>query len=177
MIVVTGNAYKFGHIKEFFPEAEQREIDLVEIQSLDASEIIRHKLTEARQNVSGEILVEDTSLLCDGLQGLPGPLVKFFLQTVRCEGIWHMSQSSGNTQAQAVTTLGYLSETGEMIITQGITTGQIVAPRGEGHGWNPIFQPDGADQTYAEMSQSEHRHWNMRLKALQELQKQLSDLE
>lgn len=176
MIVVTGNAYKFGQIKECFPHAEQRSIDLVEIQSLDAAEIITHKLSEARQNVSGEILVEDTSLICEGLNGLPGPLVKFFLQTVGCEGIWQMAYTSESTQAQAVTTLGYLSDAGDIIITQGITIGQIVSPRGSGHGWNPIFQPEGSDQTYAEMTEEEHRQWNMRLRALQELQKRLSDL-
>ena len=35
----------------------------------------------------------------------------------------------------------------------GRCNGQIVPPRGENmFGWDPVFQPDGYDQTYAEIS-------------------------
>ena len=174
MIVVTGNSYKFAQIQEFFPNAEQKKLDLIEIQSLDAQEIIRHKVDQARQVVSGELLVEDTSLICEGLNGLPGPFVKFFLQSVECQGIWQMAKNSGNIQAQAITTLGYCSSAGKIILAQGTIKGHIVEPRGIGHGWNALFQPEGAEMTYAEMPEGEHYQWNMRVKALQVLQKQLS---
>ena len=175
MIVVTGNSYKFNQIKEFFPEAQQRAMDLVEIQSLDPEEIIRHKLDQSYRESFEDVLVEDTALVSDGLNGLPGPFVKFFLETVGCEGIWHMVETTGNTTAQAISTLGFRSGAEQIIVAQGIIPGKIVSPRGHGHGWNSIFQPDGSDLTYAEMTVDQHREYNMRVLALQELQIKLGN--
>lgn len=40
----------------------------------------------------------------------------------------------------------------EPLIFTGRCQGQIVAPRGDNaFGWDPVFQPDGFDQTFAEM--------------------------
>jgi inosine triphosphate pyrophosphatase len=40
----------------------------------------------------------------------------------------------------------------EAIVFTGVCEGTIVAPRGENNfGWDPIFQPNNFDQTFAEM--------------------------
>jgi inosine triphosphate pyrophosphatase len=45
------------------------------------------------------------------------------------------------------------SPTSEPQLYIGKCDGKIVEPRGENlFGWDPIFQPDGFEQTYAEMS-------------------------
>ena len=61
-------------------------------------------------------------------------------------------------------------------MAEGRVEGQIMLPRGEGHGWNPLFQPTGSQQTFAEMTPEEHIKWNMRVKALVSLQDQLKQL-
>lgn len=41
---------------------------------------------------------------------------------------------------------------GHCEVAEGVVKGRIVNPRGEGgHGYDPIFQPEGYDATYAEM--------------------------
>nr|XP_017827411.2 inosine triphosphate pyrophosphatase isoform X6 [Callithrix jacchus] len=54
---------------------------------------------------------------------------------------------------------------------RGRTLGQIVAPRGcRDFGWDPCFQPDGYEQTYAEMPKAEKNAISHRFRALLELQ-------
>ena len=79
---VTGNPGKLAEIKSLLPEVEQLDIDLTEIQDIDARNIIREKLTEARRHQKGELLVEDTSLYLDCLNGFPGPLIKWLLGSI-----------------------------------------------------------------------------------------------
>ena len=48
--------------------------------------------------------------------------------------------------------------------------GQIVAPRGENmFGWDPIFQPNGYEQTFAEISAEEKNKISHRGKALEKV--------
>uniref|UniRef100_A0A5B7B9S1 Putative inosine triphosphate pyrophosphatase n=1 Tax=Davidia involucrata TaxID=16924 RepID=A0A5B7B9S1_DAVIN len=60
-----------------------------------------------------------------------------------------------------------LEPNAEPITFSGKTPGKIVPPRGpNGFGWDPIFQPDGYDQTYAEMSKEQKNKISTRSKAL-----------
>lgn len=93
---VTGNAKKFAEAKMVLPDLEQLDIDLPEIQSLDPQEILRYKLDAAIKSSptllsqGGSIVVEDTSLVFDAWNGLPGPLIKWYLDSVGDRGIWNM---------------------------------------------------------------------------------------
>ena len=53
---------------------------------------------------------------------------------------------------------------------EGRTPGKIVEPRGpRDFGWDPCFQPDGFDQTYAELDKSIKNTISHRFRALQNL--------
>lgn len=53
---------------------------------------------------------------------------------------------------------------------RGKTPGTIVEPRGpKDFGWDPCFQPDGYQQTYAEMDKAEKNKISHRGKSLDEL--------
>lgn len=178
MVVITGNAYKFNQIQEVFPDASQQSIDLMEIQSMNAQEIVHHKLAEARKVVQkGSILVEDTSFIVPSLGGLPGPFVKFFLKSVGCLGIYTMVEGTGVFEAEVVTTVGFLTEDDNQIIVEGRVSGRVISPRGEGHGWTPLFIPTGYDKTYSEMDKEVYKECNMRVIALEKLKEQLLIIE
>ena len=57
---------------------------------------------------------------------------------------------------------------GDFEVFQGKCDGQILpAPRGEhGHGYDPIFMPEGADKTFAEMTLDEKNQFSHRAKAI-----------
>lgn len=64
---ITGNKGKFAEVQSILGNAEVLDIDLLEIQSLDAHEIIKAKLEEAQKHQVGEFIVEDTSLYFEAL--------------------------------------------------------------------------------------------------------------
>ena len=57
---ITGNKNKVAEAKAILGTVEQLDIDLPEIQELDARKIIKAKLLEALAHRSGEFIVEDT---------------------------------------------------------------------------------------------------------------------
>lgn len=163
LFFVTGSANKLAEMRTVIPDLEQLDVDLPEIQHVDAHEIIKAKLEEARKHHQGEFIVEDTSLYFDCLRGLPGPLIKWFLKTVGNDGLAEIAIKLGNSKAQAKTIIGYVNAAGEIEFFEGVVEGKIVEPHGEtGFGWDPIFQPDGYNKTFAEMGQEEKNTLSMR---------------
>jgi len=63
----------------------------------------------------------------------------------------------------------------EPVLFPGKHDGKIVPKRGppEAFGWDPIFEPDGCNQTYAEMSQELKNQISHRRKALDKLKEYL----
>jgi non-canonical purine NTP pyrophosphatase (RdgB/HAM1 family) len=171
MKFITGNANKFFEIQAILPETEQLDIDLPEIQSLDPQEIIEFKLKAALEHLpEGHIIVEDTSLYLSGLNGLPGPLIKWFMKALGRDGLAKLVLATGNNRAEAKTIIGYANESGEIKYFEGSISGQIVMPLGEtSFGWDPIFMPDGHDVTFAEMGREEKNKISMRRQAAQKL--------
>jgi len=167
---VTGNKAKFEEVHAMMPEVEQLDIDLPEIQEIDAKEIIRFKLQEALNHVEGSFIVEDTSLYMDCLHGLPGPLIKWFLKTMGNEGLAELAEEFGNNNAQAKTLIGYAKNHEEIYFFEGVINGTIVRPRGESaFGWDPIFQPESYTKTFAEMGPEEKSKISMRRMAVKQL--------
>jgi non-canonical purine NTP pyrophosphatase (RdgB/HAM1 family) len=171
---ITGNKDKFAEAQSIVPELEQVDFDLAEIQSLDAREVVEHKLREAQAHHKGEFIVEDTSLYVEGLNGLPGPFIKWFLKTVGVDGVYTFAKQYENITAHAVVTVGYISADGGVEFFEGKIKGKIVAPKGDqGFGWDPIFQPDGFDKTFAELGPEEKNKMSMRKIAFEKLKEHL----
>lgn len=71
------------------------------------------------------------------MNGLPGPLIKWFLKTIGNQGLFKIAEAFKNYQAEAKTIVGYASTQGEIKYFEGVVKGTIVSPRGEGFGWDP----------------------------------------
>jgi inosine triphosphate pyrophosphatase len=99
------------------------------------------------------VLVEDTSLCFNAYKGLPGPYIKWFLSNIGPEGLAKMVEPFPDKTGYAMCIIAYMSaelEKPELFI--GRTPGSIVEPRGSrDFGWDPVFQPEGYDKTYAEL--------------------------
>lgn len=164
---ITGNANKFKEISAVVPGLlEQLDVDLPEIQEFDAHLIIRDKLEAARLHHDDEFIIEDTSLYLDCLNGLPGPLIKWFVDIQGIPAIAEMCQKMGNTGATAKTIIGYKDKQGEVHFFENSLRGTIVSPRGDkDFGWGPIFVPEGQGLTFGEMELEVKHEISMRSKA------------
>lgn len=149
---------------------EQMDIDLPEVQEIDAKKIIKAKLFEAFKHKKGEFIVEDTSLYLDCLNGLPGPLIKWFLKTIGNKGLAEIAEKMGNKKAKAKTIIGYARSEKEFYFFEGFINGEIVKPKGGmGYGWDDVFRPENFDKSFGEMSFKEKKAISMRRKAFDKL--------
>uniref|UniRef100_A0A7N5K6B9 Inosine triphosphate pyrophosphatase n=1 Tax=Ailuropoda melanoleuca TaxID=9646 RepID=A0A7N5K6B9_AILME len=131
------------------------------------------------EEVQGPVLVEDTCLCFNALGGLPGPYIKWFLEKLKPEGLYQLLAGFEDKSAYALCTFALSTgdPTEPVRLFRGRTSGRIVVPRGcRDFGWDPCFQPDGYEQTYAEMPKAEKNAISHRFRALLELQKYFGSL-
>ena len=115
--------------------------------------MLHAKLKAVQASHGGLFVVEDTLLYFDCLNGLPGPLIKWFMKTIGNEGLCKIIEPFQNYRAATKTAVGYISESGEEHFFEGVLEGTIVTPRGDGGlGFDPIFQPEGFTKTMAELT-------------------------
>lgn len=157
-------------------EMEQLDIDLPELQDIDPHNVIKAKLEEALKHHEGKFIVDDVSVTLDCLGGeLPGPFIKWFLQSLDDRGIYELVNKLGNTKAKASLVIGYADGKDNIHFFEGVVEGDIVEPKGERFGWDPVFQPKGYKQTYAEMPYEEKNKMSHRYLALTKLKKYLEE--
>jgi XTP/dITP diphosphohydrolase len=149
---------------------EQVALSLPEPQSLDVSEIARAKAVSAYHETFRPVLVEDSSLAFEAWNGLPGPFVRWFLETVGKAGLVRMMMAEDQRRAVARTAVAFHDGT-ETHVFVGELAGTIAREvRGDkDFGWGPIFIPDGYEQTFAEMERETKHAISMRFQALQKL--------
>jgi len=171
LLLATSSQHKAEQIAAMLDRpVAQIAIDLPEIQAIAVEAVIEAKAQAAYAHVGQPVLVEDTGLMIHSWQGLPGALIRWFMESVGNEGLCKMLANFPDRSATVVTCIGYFD--GERCHTfLGETTGQIVdAPRGShGFGWDPIFMPDGSDQTFAEVTADRRGTISMRGKAVHAL--------
>jgi non-canonical purine NTP pyrophosphatase (RdgB/HAM1 family) len=173
---ITNNDNKFAEMQDIIPNIIQLKLELDEIQELDARKIIAHKLSEAKKadkkKHGGALIVEDTSLYLECLNGLPGPMIKWFLKTIGNAGMYKLTVRLKNDNAEARTLIGYYYR-GKIKYFQGIIKGKIVSPRQAGFGWDEIFMPEDYDITMSEMTNKEKNDISMRGQAARKLKEYL----
>lgn len=181
LLFVTGNQKKLEEVKAIL-ESESISVssvalDLPELQG-EPENISKEKCRLAAAQVGGSevsIIVEDTSLCFNALKGLPGPYIKWFLAKLGHDGLNKMLYAYEDKSAYALCVFSLSTDKdAEPIIFRGETAGKIVPPRGPtDFGWDPIFQPDGFEQTYAEMRKDVKNSISHRRKALNKLKEYL----
>ncbi|MCU4753315.1 RdgB/HAM1 family non-canonical purine NTP pyrophosphatase [Halobacteria archaeon AArc-curdl1] len=170
---VTGNEGKVEEAREYLEglaTVEQVGYDYTEIQHDDLAAIARRGARESYDAIAAEdqeidgVLVDDTGLFVDALDGFPGPYSAYVEGTVGVERVWELASAEENRRAHFRTVLAYADENGVEIF-EGSVAGTLVEPRGEGgFGYDPIFAYNG--QTLAEMTAAEKNAISHRGRAL-----------
>lgn len=138
-------------------------LDLPELQAVDVEEVVVHKVHYAYNALQRPVMVEDTGLYLEAWNGLPGALVKWFVQRVGDRGLCEMMNQFSDRSAYAKTVIATYD--GEELDTfVGMVAGTIApAPVGEhGHGWDTLFIPEQSTRTFAEMAGPEKDRYSMR---------------
>ncbi|KAG1453528.1 hypothetical protein G6F46_009154 [Rhizopus delemar] len=175
LVFVTGNKNKLAEVQAILKgviDVESHNLDLPELQG-ETQEIAKQKCKIAAETLNGPCITEDTSLCFNAMNGLPGPYIKWFLSSLGHDGLNKMLAGFDDKSAFALCTFGYCEGPGhEPVIFEGKTPGKIVPSRGPTtFGWDSVFQPDGYEQTYAELDKSIKNSISHRSRALDELKK------
>ncbi|MDX1535729.1 MAG: non-canonical purine NTP pyrophosphatase [Candidatus Spechtbacterales bacterium] len=175
---ITGNTKKFKEVEAMLKgivELKQLDIDLPEIQDDDPKNIVKEKLIAAKEHHEGKFIVDDASLGFECLNGLPGPLIKWFLEAMGPEGLYDITKNFDNHNATARTTIGYFDGE-EIYYFEGEVEGKIVEKAtDDGFGWDVIFKPNIIDVTYAELSLEQKNEISHRRKAIEKLKEFLKE--
>lgn len=188
LLVATHNAGKLEEMRQMFapfgvevvgaadfglPEPEETETSF--------AGNARIKARSAMELSGLPVLADDSGITVDGLDGAPGvytadwaktPDGRDFMQAMR--RTWEELEARGVPEprtAQFRATLLMMWPDGHEELFEGIAPGRLVwPPRGvAGHGYDPIFVPDGHDRTYAEMSAKEKNAISHRADAFHKL--------
>ena len=126
-------------------------------------------------------LADDSGIEVDALGGAPGVYTADWAETpqgrdfdMAMRRTWdavEAAQASVPRLARFCCTLALAWPDGEDLIFQGFVGGQIVwPPRGtQGHGYDPMFQPDGHSITFGEMDRWEKNQISHRANAFRQL--------
>ena len=153
---VTGNKKKVEEFQQIIGSSllvEPLAVDLPELQG-EPLDIASEKCIMASKSVEGPVLVEDTCLCFNALNGLPGPYIKWFLEKTGHAGLNNLLAAYEDKTAYALCIFAYFDKItmDKPLLFEGRTEGRIVQARGPHYfGWDPIFEPLGFDQTFAEL--------------------------
>jgi inosine triphosphate pyrophosphatase len=171
---ITSNSHKFEEAKLILSEweLEQINLDLTEIQG-DRFKIVQAKAKEAFRILQRPLIVEDVSLCCSAIGGLPGPYIKDTLQKIGYKGLYELIHKYEDHTAQAICVAAYMKPGIEPLLFEGIVEGNIVAPKGKmppnTMNFTPIFHPKGYKGTWGEMPLAERSKSSARSIALTKL--------
>ncbi len=177
LVFVTGNSNKAKEIEyQLGMAVEQYAMDLYEIQSLDLREILEAKARTAYAHIQRPVIVDDASVVFTELNGLPGPLVKWFVNSIGNEGLCRLADLTSTRKAVAEVGIGYCD--GNAFEAFLATKNGVIAqePKGSnGYGWDAIFIQEGYDVTRGELDANGYQAASIRRPALEALKTYLTE--
>lgn len=156
LAIVTSNPHKGEEARAILArlgvEAEVVAEEKLEIQSESLEQIALVAARRAHERLKRAVVVDDSGLFIDALNGFPGPYSSYVYKKIGIAGILRLMEGVENRSARFVTALALVSHLGEEIFVGEVRGYITTSPRGVGgFGFDPIFQPEGSERTYAEM--------------------------
>ncbi len=155
---ITGNQGKADALAKWIGfDVAIEKLELDEIQSVDVRKVSEHKARQAYAILKKPVLVEDVGLAFSALNGLPGALIKWFVDDAGLENTARMLDGFEDRSATAICVWTYY-DGAELRVIEGFQKGTIASgPRGtRGFGWDRMFIPDGLQVTRSELPEAEY---------------------
>ena len=129
------------------------------------------------------VFADDTGLEVDALNGAPGVYSARYAggeghdSEANMAKLLHELGENNNRKARFRTVIALIIQ-GQVHEFEGIVNGEIIRERrgGEGFGYDPIFQPEGYDKTFAELGVEVKNQISHRARATQKLVEYLKTL-
>lgn len=188
LVVATHNRGKLEEMRALFAPYGVQVVSAAELGLAEPEETENTFVGNARIKARAAVLAtgkpalsDDSGITIDALGGAPGVYTADWAQTPTGRDFhkamvetWAKLEASGAPaprKAQFRCTLVLAWPDGDERVFEGEVAGQIVWPmRGaEGHGYDPIFQPDGYDITFGEMAAAEKNRISHRSVAIRKL--------
>lgn len=176
LLFATSNKHKFQEATQLLDiEIRQLPFEYTEIRSDSLDEVASDAARAAYKRAKEPVFVEDTGLFIDALKGFPGTYSGWVFGKIGMEGVLKLLEGVEDRSAYFQAVVGYMKDKEHVSLFHGKCSGRIsLEPRGSGgFGYDPIFVPDGEDQTFAESIQLKNK-LSHRYKALLEFSKSLS---
>lgn len=182
LVVATNNAHKLEEISAILGN----EMELLSLKDIHCNTDIpetadtlegnaRQKAMYIHENYGMDCFADDTGLEVEALNGAPGVF------SARYAGDGHDSEANmqkllkelegkENRKAQFRTAICLIME-GKEYLFEGIVKGHIIEEKrgGAGFGYDPIFVPEGYDQTFAELGNDVKNTISHRARAVEKL--------
>ncbi|MEI6795703.1 MAG: RdgB/HAM1 family non-canonical purine NTP pyrophosphatase [Methanomassiliicoccales archaeon] len=177
--LLTGNKGKlqeFRHeLASIGVEVSQLTAEIEEIQADTLQEVVRHCLHQADAQRLGDVVLDDSGLFVETLNGFPGVYSAYAQKTLGCEGLLRLLDGRADRNARFDSCIG-ASIDGVHIVVTGTIHGTIAtAMKGEGgFGFDPVFIPEEKNITFAQMEMGEKNAISHRGRAIRLL---LAELE
>lgn len=155
VLFATSNKFKVDEAnfvgKKFSIEFVQINQPYPEIRDENVEKVAEEGAKFVFRKIKKSVIVEDTGLYIESLNGFPGSYSKFVFEKIGNEGILKLLKGEKNRNATFVSSVGYFDGKIKKIFT-GKVQGKILKEiRGkEGFGYDPIFLPEGQEKTFAE---------------------------
>ena len=182
LVVATNNAHKLEEIAAILGD-EMELLSLKDIKCLaDIPETAdtlegnaRQKAMYIYENYGMDCFADDTGLEVDALNGAPGVYSARYAgdghdSEANMQKLLHELEGKENRKAQFRTAICLIQE-GKEYLFEGIVKGEIIQEKrgGAGFGYDPIFVPEGYEQTFAELGNDVKNTISHRARAVEKL--------
>uniref|UniRef100_A0A7C4EJP6 dITP/XTP pyrophosphatase n=1 Tax=Thermodesulfovibrio aggregans TaxID=86166 RepID=A0A7C4EJP6_9BACT len=193
IVLATRNRKKLEELQRILSDLE---ITLLSIQDFEDIEEVKENAVSFEENALKKAryvaqktglpaIADDSGLEVDALQGRPG------VKSARYAGDYATDEENvkkllmelknvpaDRRTARFICYIALVFPDGKEYILSGFVNGRITEePKGSyGFGYDPVFQPEGFEKTFAEMLPDEKDSISHRKKALEQLKKLLSEL-
>jgi len=156
---VTHNEDKVREFKVILKdsEVEQIDIDYAELRSDDPEEIVKEAVKKLADELGMPVVAEDSGLFIMALKDFPGTSSAYIHKRIGLKGILRLMEGIENRECVYKSAVGYCEPGEEAVSFLGEENGELAEEiKGSyGFGHDPIFIPEGSEQTYGEMENVE----------------------
>lgn len=182
LVVATNNAHKLEEIAAILGD----EMELLTLKDIKCFADIpetadtlegnaRQKAMYIYENYGMDCFADDTGLEVDALNGAPGVYSARYAgdghdSEANMQKLLHELEGEENRKAQFRTAICLIQE-GKEYLFEGIVKGEIIQEKrgGAGFGYDPIFVPEGYEQTFAELGNDVKNTISHRARAVEKL--------